>query len=36
VTGELLLLSCTLTAFGVMVAGRITRIQAFMALTQRW
>src|ERR1700761_5486919 len=34
VIGELLLLSFTLTAFGVMMAARITRIQAFMALTQ--
>ena len=32
--GELLLLSFTLTAFGVMMAARITQIQAFMALTQ--
>jgi ABC-2 type transport system permease protein len=32
--GELLLLSFTLTAFGVMVAARIKQIQAFMALTQ--
>ena len=32
--GELLLLSFTLTAFGVMMAARIKRIQAFMALTQ--
>jgi hypothetical protein len=30
----LLLLSFTLTAFGVMTAARITQIQAFMALTQ--
>jgi ABC-2 type transport system permease protein len=29
-----LLLSFTLTAFGVMMAARITRIQAFVALTQ--
>jgi ABC-2 type transport system permease protein len=34
VIGELLLLSFTLTAFGVMMAGRITQMQAFMALTQ--
>ena len=33
VIGELLLLSFTLTAFGVMMAARITQIQAFMALT---
>ena len=33
-TGELLLLSFTLTAFGVMMAARIKQIQAFMALTQ--
>src|SRR5579859_2346867 len=32
--GELLLLSFTLTAFGVMLAARITQLQAFMALTQ--
>ncbi len=32
--GELLLLSFTLTAFGVMVAARIKQIQAFMAVTQ--
>ncbi len=32
--GELLLLSFTLTAFGVMMAARIKRMQAFMALTQ--
>jgi ABC-2 type transport system permease protein len=32
--GELLLLAFTLTAFGVMMAGRITQFQAFMALTQ--
>jgi len=31
---ELLLLSFTLSAFGVMTAARITQIQAFMALTQ--
>src|ERR1700759_5418982 len=31
---ELLLLSFTLTAFGVMMAARIKQIQAFMALTQ--
>jgi daunorubicin resistance ABC transporter membrane protein len=34
VIGELLLLSFTLTAFGVMMAGRIQQIQSFMALTQ--
>jgi len=34
VIGELLLLSFTLTAFGVMMAARIKQIQAFMALTQ--
>jgi ABC-2 type transport system permease protein len=34
VIGELLLLSFTLTAFGVMMAGRIKQMQAFMALTQ--
>ena len=34
VIGELLLLSFMLTAFGVMVAARITRIQAFMPLTR--
>jgi hypothetical protein len=34
VIGELLLLSFTLTAFGVMMAARITQIQAFMALTR--
>jgi ABC-2 type transport system permease protein len=34
VIGELLLLSFTLTALGVMMAARITQIQAFMALTQ--
>jgi ABC-2 type transport system permease protein len=34
VIGELLLLSFTLTALGVMMAARITRIQAFTALTQ--
>jgi ABC-2 type transport system permease protein len=34
VIGELLLLSFTLTAFGVMMAARVTQIQAFMALTQ--
>ena len=33
-TGELLLLSFTLTAFGVMMAARVKQIQAFMALTQ--
>src|ERR1700722_14564436 len=32
--GELLLLSFTLTAFGVMMAAHIKQIQAFMALTQ--
>jgi ABC-2 type transport system permease protein len=32
--GELLLLSFTLTTFGVMMAARIKQIQAFMALTQ--
>jgi ABC-2 type transport system permease protein len=32
--GELLLLSFTLTAFGVMTAARIKQIQAFMAVTQ--
>ena len=32
--GELLLLSFTLTAFGVMMAARIRQFQAFMALTQ--
>jgi ABC-2 type transport system permease protein len=32
--GELLLLSFTLTAFGVMMAARIKKFQAFMALTQ--
>jgi ABC-2 type transport system permease protein len=32
--GELLLMSFTLTAFGVMMAARIKQIQAFMALTQ--
>jgi ABC-2 type transport system permease protein len=32
--GELVLLSFTLTAFGVMMAARIRQIQAFMALTQ--
>jgi ABC-2 type transport system permease protein len=32
--GELLLLSFTLTAFGVMMAAGIKQIQAFMALTQ--
>jgi ABC-2 type transport system permease protein len=31
--GELLLLSFTLTAFGVMMAARIKQFQAFMALT---
>jgi ABC-2 type transport system permease protein len=34
VIGELLLLSFTLTAFGVMVAARISQMQAFMALNQ--
>jgi ABC-2 type transport system permease protein len=34
VIGELLLLSFTLTAFGVMMAARITQMQAYMALTQ--
>ena len=34
VIGELLLLSFTLTAFGVMMAARIAQMQAFMALTQ--
>jgi ABC-2 type transport system permease protein len=34
VIGELLLLSFTLTAFGVMMAARIKQMQAFMALTQ--
>jgi len=32
--GELVLLSFTLTAFGVMMAARIKQFQAFMALTQ--
>jgi len=32
--GELLLLSFTLTAFGVMMAARIQQFQSFMALTQ--
>ncbi|HEV2450993.1 MAG TPA: ABC transporter permease [Streptosporangiaceae bacterium] len=32
--GDLLLLSFTLTAFGLMMAARIKQIQAFMALTQ--
>src|SRR6202453_2984024 len=32
--GELLLLSFTLTAFGVMMAARNKKIQAFMAVTQ--
>jgi ABC-2 type transport system permease protein len=31
---ELFLLAFTLTAFGVMMAARITQFQAFMALTQ--
>jgi hypothetical protein len=34
VIGELLLLSFAVTEFGVMTAARITRIQAFTALTQ--
>jgi daunorubicin resistance ABC transporter membrane protein len=34
VIGMLALLSFTLTAFGVMVAARITQMQAFMALNQ--
>jgi ABC-2 type transport system permease protein len=34
IIGELLLLSFTLTAFGVMMAARIKQFQAFMALTQ--
>jgi ABC-2 type transport system permease protein len=34
VIGELLLLSFTLTAFGIAVAARITQMQAFMALNQ--
>jgi hypothetical protein len=34
VIGELLLLTFTLTAFGVMMAARIRQVQAFMALTQ--
>jgi len=34
VTGELLLLSFTLTALGVTLAARITQMQAFMALNQ--
>ena len=34
VIGELLLLSFTLTAFGVMMAARIKQIQAFMGVTQ--
>jgi ABC-2 type transport system permease protein len=34
VIGELLLLSFTLTAFGVAVAAKITQMQAFMALNQ--
>jgi len=34
VFGELLLLALTLTAFGVMMAARITQIQSFMALQQ--
>src|SRR6516162_3413562 len=32
--GEMLLLAFTITAFGVMMAARITQFQAFMALTQ--
>jgi len=32
--GELLLLSFTMTAFGVMMAGRIKQMQAFFALNQ--
>jgi daunorubicin resistance ABC transporter membrane protein len=32
--GELLLLAFTLTAFGVMLAARITQFQAFMVLSQ--
>lgn len=32
--GELLLLSFTMTAFGVMMAGRIQQMQAFFALNQ--
>jgi len=32
--GEMLLLAFTLTAFGVMMAARISQFQAFMALTQ--
>jgi daunorubicin resistance ABC transporter membrane protein len=32
--GELLLLSFTLTAFGVMMAARVKQVQAFMALNQ--
>ena len=32
--GEMLLLAFTLTAFGVMIAGRIKQFQAFMAVTQ--
>jgi ABC-2 type transport system permease protein len=34
VIGDLLLLSFTLTAFGVMMAARVKQMQAFMALTQ--
>jgi ABC-2 type transport system permease protein len=34
VFGELLLLALTLTAFGVMMAARISQIQSFMALQQ--
>jgi ABC-2 type transport system permease protein len=32
--GEMFLIAFTLTAFGVMMAARITQFQAFMALTQ--
>jgi ABC-2 type transport system permease protein len=32
--GELLLLAFTLTAFGVMMAARVKKLQAFMAITQ--
>jgi ABC-2 type transport system permease protein len=32
--GEMLLVAFTLTAFGVMLAARITQFQAFMAVTQ--
>ena len=34
--GELLLLSFTLTAFGVMMAARIKSFQAFMASPTCW